>query len=275
MTATATRLRRTSAAKPLVSEAFRVNALGWVTIAGLLVLWQAASFLGFLDSDVIPSALNVFTTLFQLLFTGAFWADLGATVYSALSGLGLVLIIGSVSALCIATIRPVEKSTWFLIEFLKPIPPIALIPLGLLLWGPSPTMKITLVTFGALWPFLTQMVYGIRQTNNVALDMAATYRLGRRLTVQYIVLPTLLPYALTGLRISASVAIIVSVVTELVGGANGVGQTIAVSQANGVLDTMYAYIITAGLLGVAINVIFGMLEKPLLFWHPSLRGDKE
>lgn len=275
-TTTETRLRRTSNTKPLLgSESFRLSALGWATIVVLIVLWQVASVIGLLDSDVIPSAWSVFTTLFQLLFTGAFWADLGATVYSALSGLGLVLVIGSIAALCIATIRPVEKSTWFLIEFLKPIPPIALIPLGLLLWGPSPTMKITLITFGALWPFLTQMVYGIRQTNNVALDMAATYRLGRRLTVQHIILPTLLPYAFTGLRISASVAIIVSVVTELVGGADGVGQTIAVSQANGVLGTMYAYIITAGLLGVAINVIFGMLEKPLLFWHPSLRGDKE
>src|SRR5699024_4272272 len=189
---TATLLQRTSTVKPLSSEAFRLSALGWATIVGFLLLWQAASFLGFLDAEVIPSAREVFTTLFQLLFTGAFWDDLGATVYSALSGLGLVLIIGSVAALCIATLRPVEKSTWFLIEFLKPIPPIALIPLGLLLWGPSPTMKITLITFGALWPFLTQMVYGIRQTNNVALDMAATYRLGRRLTTQYIVLPTLL-----------------------------------------------------------------------------------
>lgn len=82
-----------------------------------------------------------------------------------------------------------------------------------------------------------------------------------------------MPYALTGLRISASIAIIVSVVTELIGGANGIGQTIAVSQANGVIDTMYAYIITAGILGVAINVAFGLLEKPLLFWHPSQRGE--
>lgn len=250
------------------------KSIGWVTILVAMGFWQLLSVAGVLASDVFPSAWAVIVELFQLITTSAFWLDIWATVSGALIGLLLVLVIGSVAALLIGTMRSVDRSTWFVIEFLKPVPPIALIPLGLLLWGPSPTMKIALVTFGAMWPFLTQMVYGIRQTNNVALDMASSYRLGWRLTTQHIVLPTLVPYALTGLRISASIAVIVAVVTELVGGADGIGQTIAVSQANGVLDTMYAYIITAGVLGVGINVVFGLLEKPLLFWHPSQQGGK-
>lgn len=268
MTAVAT-TRRTAQARrgPLLE-----TGLGWITILAALALWQLLSVAGVLDRDVIPSAFDVITELVRLLGTPEFWGDLWATVSSALGGLLIVLCLGSVLALIIGTVRPVERSTWFVIEFLKPIPPIALIPLGLLLWGPSPTMKVTLIAFGALWPFLTQMIYGIRQTNNVALDMASSYRLGWWLTTSRIIVPTLLPYALTGLRISASIAVIVSVVTELVGGADGIGQTIAVSQANGVLDTMYAYIITAGLLGVTINLIFGLIEKPLLFWHPSQRG---
>lgn len=255
------------------SRSFLEKSIGWFTIIAAVGVWQLLSASGVLASDVIPSAFDVIRELVSLLVTKTYWLDIWATVYSALVGLLLVLCIGTVAALLIGMLRPVDRSTWFVIEFLKPVPPIALIPLGLLLWGPSPTMKIVLITFGAMWPFLTQMVYGVRQTNNVALDMAASYRLGWRQTAQSVVLPALVPYALTGLRISASIAIIVSVVTELVGGANGVGQTIAVSQANGVIDTMYAYIITAGLLGVAVNVAFGLLEKPLLFWHPSQRGE--
>jgi ABC-type nitrate/sulfonate/bicarbonate transport system permease component len=248
-------------------------ALGAAAVAGVLGLWEALSRTGVLDTQVFPAASTVLAELWRLLGTGAFWGDLWATLSSALSGLGLVVLLGTVAAMLIGLIRFVENSTWVVVEFLKPIPPIALIPLGLLLWGPSPTMKVTLITFGALWPFLTQMVYGIRQTNNVALDMASSYRLGWWLTTTRIVVPTLLPYALTGLRISASIAVIVSVVTELIGGASGIGQTIAVAQINNLLPTMYAYILTAGLLGVAINLVFQALEKPLLFWHPSQRGD--
>lgn len=247
--------------------------LGAAAVVGVLGLWELLGRTGVLDTQVFPAASTVLAELWRLLGTASFWGDLWATLSSSLTGLALVVLIGTVAAMLIGLIRFVENSTWVVVEFLKPIPPIALIPLGLLLWGPSPTMKVTLITFGALWPFLTQMVYGIRQTNNVALDMAQSYRLGWWLTTTRIVVPTLLPYALTGLRISASIAVIVSVVTELIGGASGIGQTIAVAQINNLLPTMYAYILTAGLLGVAINLVFQALEKPLLFWHPSQRGD--
>lgn len=247
--------------------------LGAAAVLALLAVWQLASVVGLLDRDIVPSAADVLGELARLVGTGGFWTTVGHTVSSALAGLFLVWVIGSGLALLIGLVRPVEESTWLVLEFLKPIPPIALIPLGLLLWGPSPTMKISLITFGALWPFLTQVVYGIKDTNDVALDMARSYRLGWWLTTTRIIVPSILPYALTGLRISASIAVIVSVVTELVGGARGIGQAITVTQIDGQLPAMYAWIITAGLLGVAINLIFTAVEKPLLSWHPSQRGE--
>lgn len=248
--------------------------LGAGAILAVLAIWQVFSWSGVLNREIVPSAAEVLGELARLATTGGFWTTVGHTVSSALAGLFLVWVIGSALALVIGLIRPVEESTWLVIEFLKPIPPIALIPLGLLLWGPSPTMKITLITFGALWPFLTQVVYGIKDTNNVVLDMARSYRLGWWLTTTRIIVPSILPYALTGLRISASIAVIVSVVTELVGGARGIGQAITVTQVDGQLPAMYAWIITAGLLGVAINLIFTAVERPLLSWHPSQRGER-
>ena len=248
-------------------------ALGAGAVLAALALWEVFTRSGVIDPQQVPPASTTLADLGRLAGTGGFWENVWGTVSSALAGLALVIVLGGIAALLIGLVGFVRHSTWMVVEFLKPIPPIALIPLGLLLWGPSPTMKITLITFGAIWPFLTQMVYGIRQTNDVALDMARSYRLGWWLTTSRIVIPTLLPYALTGLRISASIAVIISVVTELVGGASGIGQAIAVAQINNVMPTMYAYILTAGLLGVAINLLFTVLEKPLLFWHPSQRGD--
>lgn len=246
---------------------------GVLAVLGVFVAWELLARSGVLDTSVIPGAGAVLAEMARLAATGDYWADLWHTVSGALAGLGLVIAIGTGLALLIGLVRAVEESTWFLVEFLKPIPPIALIPLGLLLWGPAATMKIALVTFGALWPFLTQMLYGLRQTSGVALEMARSYRLGWWQTVARVHIPSLLPFALTGMRISASLAVIVAVVTELVGGADGLGQTITVSQANGLMPTMYAYILTAGVLGMAINLIFRLAERSLLFWHPSQREE--
>lgn len=188
-------------------------------------------------------------------------------------GLGLVLVIGIPAALAIGLSRFVRESTWILIEFLKPIPPVAMIPLGLLLWGPTQTMKLTLITFGAIWPFLMQLVDGIRQVDAAVLDTARSYRLTRFQTITLVVLPSLLPFAATGLRVAAAIALIVAVVTELIGGATGLGREIVVAQSSGALPQMYALIVTAGLLGLLTNSLFAAAERPLLFWHPRFRKD--
>lgn len=247
--------------------------LGASAVIAVIALWELLTRVGVMDPDVIPSAGAVLGAWGEAVAAPDYWADLWATLSGALAGLALAIAIGAAAAFLIGLVKSVEESTFFVIEFLKPIPPIALIPLGLLLWGPAPTMKISLVAFGALWPFLTQMLYGLRQTNGVALEMARSYRLGWYLTLVHVHLPSLAPFALTGARISASLAVIVAVVVELVGGAAGLGQTITVAQANGLLPIMYAYILTAGVLGMAINLIFRAAERSLLFWHPSQRSE--
>ncbi|QVQ51212.1 ABC transporter permease [Spiractinospora alimapuensis] len=247
--------------------------LGVSAVVAVIALWESLTRVGVVDPNVIPSAGAVLGAWGEAVSGANYWTDLWATLSGALAGLAIAVAIGSVASFLIGLIRSVEESTFFVIEFLKPIPPIALIPLGLLLWGPAPTMKISLVAFGALWPFLTQMLYGLRQTNGVALEMARSYRLGWYLTLKCVHLPSLTPFALTGARISASLAVIVAVVVELVGGAAGLGQTITVAQANGLLPVMYAYILTAGVLGMAINLIFRAAERSLLFWHPSQRSE--
>jgi ABC-type nitrate/sulfonate/bicarbonate transport system permease component len=238
-------------------------------------LWEAASRTGLMPATSLPPASEVLAAWPALAAAPAFWTAVGHTLASAIGGLGIVVLIAVPLALAIGLSRFARESTWLVIEFLKPIPPVAMIPLGLLLWGPSETMKLTLICFGALWPFLTQMVYGIGQVDHVALDMARSYRLKAWLTTSRIVVPSLLPFAATGLRVSASIAIVVSVVTELIGGAAGLGRDIMIAQSSGNLPAMYALILTTGLLGLLINFAFAAAERPLLFWHPSQRKDAE
>lgn len=248
--------------------------LGLATVVAVLVIWELLARTGVLPASTLPPASDVFLRLGELAAIPAFWAVVWETVSSALAGLGLVVLLGVPLALAIGLSAFVRDSTWLVLEFLRPIPPVAMIPLGLLLWGPTETMKLTLITFGAIWPFLVQMVDGIRQVDQALLDTARSYRLTRWQTISRIVLPSLLPFAATGLRVAAAIALIVAVVTELIGGAAGLGREIVVAQSSGALPQMYALIVTAGLLGLLTNAAFSAAEKPLLFWHPRIRKDQ-
>ncbi|WP_244250873.1 ABC transporter permease [Arthrobacter crystallopoietes] len=247
--------------------------LGTGPVVVLFLLWELASVTGILPVASIPPASDVIVAFGAQLVSGGFWLALWDTLSVALLGLVLIVLIAAPIALVIGLSRWWQESTWFVLEFLKPIPPVALIPLGLLLWGPSPGMKLFLIVFGAIWPLLTQLVYGLREVNGVAQDMAKSYRLGPWLTTTRLVFPSVLPFATTGLRISAAIAVVIAVVTEMIGGAAGLGQNIVVAQSANALAEMYALIIAAGLLGLGINLVFRFGEKPLLFWHPSIREE--
>lgn len=249
------------------------SALGLVTTVALILCWELGSRTGVIPATTLPAASEVAAQLVELVQTPAYWAVVWQTLSSALLGVGLTVLIGVPVALAIGMSRFVRESTMLLVEFLKPIPPVAMIPLGLLLWGPTLTMKLTLITFGALWPFLVQMVDGVRQIDGAVLDTARSYRLTRTQTITRVILPSLLPFAATGLRVAAAVALIVAVVTELIGGAAGLGREIIIAQSAGALPQMYALIVTAGILGLLTNAVFAAAEKPLLFWHPRFRKD--
>ncbi|AUI51509.1 ABC transporter permease [Arthrobacter crystallopoietes] len=245
--------------------------LGAGTVVVLFLLWELASATGVLPAASLPPASDVIVAFGAQLFAAGFWLALWDTLSMALLGLVLIVLIAAPIALVIGLSHWWQESTWFVLEFLKPIPPVALIPLGLLLWGPTPGMKLFLIVFGAIWPLLTQLVYGFKEVNGVARDMAKSYRLGWWLTTSRLVFPSVLPFATTGLRISAAIAVVIAVVTEMIGGAAGLGQNIVVAQSANALAEMYALIIAAGLLGLGINLMFRFGEKPLLFWHPSIR----
>jgi ABC-type nitrate/sulfonate/bicarbonate transport system permease component len=209
----------------------------------------------------------------HLVSDPTFWSSLGHTVSSWLTGCLLSCLIAIPLGILIGTSRFADDSTRGVLEFLKPIPPIALIPVALLVWGPSTTMKLTLIAFGATRVLLIQVVYGVRAVDQVALSMARSYRLGRVQTLRRVVLPGMSPYIVTGLRVSAAVALIVTIVTEMVGGVPGLGQGILEAQNANALPRMYAMILLSGALGLAANGAFELIERQLLRWHPSRRKD--
>ena len=234
---------------------------------------ELASRLDLLPHREFPPLVSVTgTTLLDQLPLPAFWADVLATLEGWAIGLGLAALLAFPAGILVGSNRTAYRMVRAPIEFLRPIPSVALIPLAVLVFGTQLPDKVFLVTFACFWPLLFQTIYGVQDVDPVAIDTARSFGIGRAGRLLFVTLPSAAPYLATGLRISSSVALILAVTSELVVGVPGLGHSINVAQSSGDYALMYALIAVAGLLGVALNAGFRAVERRALRWHPSERG---
>ncbi|MDX6317557.1 MAG: hypothetical protein QOD35_957, partial [Nocardioidaceae bacterium] len=137
-------------------------------------------------------------------------------------------------------------------------------------------MKVVLVSFAVTWPLLVQTSYGVKSMDPVIRDTARSLRMGRYRRFFTVVLPSAAPFIATGMRVAAASALTITIVTELIAGGSGLGVRISNAAISGVtaLPTMYGLIIAAGLLGVAVALLFTAAEKRLLRWHEAYRPEQ-
>lgn len=240
-------------------------------LAVVLAGFELAPRIGLLPRSSFPPVSEIFSALASLVVSGAFWS----TVWDTLSAWGISMVIVTVIGVPLGFMMGASRIfgllTRLTVDFLRPIPSVALIPLLVLIYGINPSLKITLGVFGALWPLLFQAMYGIRDVDPVARDTAKAFGLSPLARLRRVILPSTAPFVATGMRLAASVALILVVTGEYIVGVNGLGKQVFFYQSGGVYDTMYAYIVAAGLLGVAINLVFTGIERRVLFWHASQR----
>ena len=156
-----------------------------------------------------------------------------------------------------------------LVEFMRPIPSVALIPLGILLWGQGLSMKVILVAYATVWPILFNTIYGVRDVDPIAVQTARCFGLGSIAILRRISLPSAAPLIFTGIRISASIGLIVVVGSELLASAqSGIGSYILfVSLNGGQMDSVIAGAAIAGIVGALINSVLEQIDRRLFAWR--------
>jgi ABC-type nitrate/sulfonate/bicarbonate transport system permease component len=159
------------------------------------------------------------------------------------------------------------------IDFLRPIPSVALVPLAVLLFGTQLRSALVLIVYAAFWQVLVQTLYGVQDVDPVADETARCYGLGRFARIRYVVWPTAKPYVATGVRLAASVALILAVTAELVIGSPGLGREITTAQSGGAIALTYGLILVTGVFGLAVNIGIRALERRVLAWHVSVREE--
>jgi ABC-type nitrate/sulfonate/bicarbonate transport system permease component len=248
-------------------------ALGAAGILLFLLAWEMLPRLGLVNERYLPPASRVLIQFFTYLGQPAFWSDVAQAVIVWALGLGISIVAAVALGLLIGSSSFLRKATHSTIEFLRPIPSVALIPLAVLLFGVKIESSLLLVVYASFWQVLLQVLYGVADVDPVAENTARSYGLGRIARIRHVVWPTTLPYLMTGIRLASAVALILAITAELVIGSPGLGQQIALTQSGGAVTEMYALIVATGLIGVLINAGVRLIEKRVLAWHTSVRGE--
>jgi ABC-type nitrate/sulfonate/bicarbonate transport system permease component len=248
--------------------------LGLSGLLGLGVLVEVLPHTGLVRAHDLPPTSRIIGALVEQAGRSQFWLALWDTVRTWILGLAIAVAAGVLLGVLIGSIPLLRAITASTVEFLRPIPSVALIPLVVLLYGSRISSTLILVVYASFWQVLVQVLHGVADIDPVARDTAHSYRFGRWTTVRYLIWPTALPYVVTGIRLATSVALILAITGELVIGSPGLGAEIATAQASDAAPQMYALVLVTGLIGVAANLLTRAAERRALAWHPAQRREE-
>lgn len=272
LTSTATTPTRRISAQQALQTTSAANVLLGRIIFVILVLavWQWVAIASAM-ARTISTPWDTLTAFFSLLSRAEVWADIGLTMQSALIGLVICTIAGVLTGLLLSLRDSMYISASFVIDFLRTVPGLAVIPLGILVFGPTLRLDLLMIVLSALWPILLQTVYAVRQLDRETLDTARTYRVPAWRRMMFIMLPACSPRIATGIRISATMSLLLAIGTQLIAGSPGLGNRISMYQQNAGYAEMFACIIMAGLLGILVNASLKLVEARVLRWHLTPR----
>ncbi|MDG4808797.1 ABC transporter permease [Micromonospora sp. WMMD1120] len=244
-----------------------LHALGLPVL--LLVVW---GLLATRTTSLFFPAPSTIAKAFVDTWVGpAFVADVLPSL--ARLGLGIVasVVLGVAAGTVIGLVHSLRDLLEPVLEFLRAIPPPVLIPVAMLLLGITDTMKVVVVVSGAVWPILLNTIEGVRATDSVLTETAASFRISRWERLWFLVLPAASPRIMAGVRQALSVALILMVISEMFASSSGLGYRIAYFQRNYLIAEMWSGILLLGLVGVGLAVAFGLVERRVLRWYHGIR----
>jgi len=247
----------------------KTRAIPWIVPVLLLILWQAAAELDWINQRVLPAPSNVIQAGWRLLISGELGHHLYASFWRAATGFaigaGLGLLLGLITGLS----RIGEALFDTSLQMLRNIPPLAILPLVILWFGIDEPAKIFLVAFGTLFPVYLNTYHGIRSLDKDLLEMARSYDVSGKALLLHVVLPGALPSILVGVRYALSIAWIILIVAETLATNSGIGYLAANAREFMQTDVVVLSILLYALLGKAVDILVRRLEQRCLRWHPS------
>lgn len=258
--------RRRAQGRPAGRAAAFPPLRGLLPLGVLLLVWQLRASDG---SPYFPAPSRWITGLGDLWTNGTLWPAAMQTLSTFAVALTVATFLGTLLGLVVGASRMADRALGPTLEFARAMPPAAVVPIAALLIGYDTTMKVAVVTLAAVWSVLLNTRTGVRSLDPVLLDMARSLRLSGFDRARKCVLPALLPSIFLGVRVAAPVALVITLLVEIVTRIDGVGALMATAQRNYLSGQVYGLILVAGLFSFLVNGLVSMLQAYAFRHRPT------
>ena len=230
----------------------------------LLIWWQAAANSGSINTRLIPSPLMVIENFKEIILNGRLWKNLSVSFSRVVVGFLIGAALGLIFGFVMGLFKNVNLLLTLFVSVLRPIPTIALIPVFILILGIGESSKYAIIAIGSFWSVLLNTINGVDSVDSKLLEVGYAYRISKKDQIFRIVLPSALPSILTGLRLGVGSAWISVIGAEMLAASRGIGYMITYARDNSQVSTMYAGVLTIGIVGLIIDRVLISIQKVYL-----------
>ena len=236
----------------------------------VLVAWGVAS--SGSETYYFPPLTDILETFADTWLFERVGSDVVPSLLRMGAGYAIAVVLGIALGLLLGMSRSARRAAAPIVEFLRSIPPPALLPFAILVIGVGNSMKVAIIAFVCVWPILLNTIAGVTGVDPTLRDTTQVYGIDTRDRIWRVMLPAASPQIFAGMRTSLSLALIMMVISEMVASTNGIGYFVLEKQRTFAIPEMWSGILLLGILGYALNGIFVLIERRLLRWHRGARA---
>lgn len=251
------------------STRWRDLARRWTAILLFLAAWEIVPRTGIVNQIFLPPMSQVASHLFAALASGELEKHILLSLGRSIAGFSLALSVALPLGFVLGWFKTFEKYVEPLIQVFRQTSAFALFPLFIVVLGIGEVSKIAIIFYGAQWPILLNTISGVKNVDPLLVKSARSMGLGKFALFRKVVLPAALPSIFTGLRLAATLSILIIVSAEMMGASAGIGYVLTNSQYNFDILRMYAAIVTLALIGLGTNWLLVTFERRLTGWKPD------
>jgi len=232
----------------------------------IVVVWEVVCRTGLVSSYAMPAPEAVVKTAVESIRDGSLWGHILTSFFRVHEGFMLAVTFGLVIGIAMGLSKKAERFFEVTVQILKPIPPIAWIPLAILWFGIGEQSKLYIIFLGAFFPILLNTISGVHNLDPRYLELAEVYEVDRRRLIGRIILPGALPEILTGIRVGLGNAWVCVVAAEMIAASQGIGYMLSNGRSMSRPDIVILGMLLIGIIGKLVDDLLKYIFSKLIEW---------
>ncbi|MGQ0731266.1 ABC transporter permease [Acidovorax sp.] len=244
----------------------------WIELALPVALFALLYVASSQSANFYFPPLSAILDQFQKLWLGPrFLSDVVPSFQRLMAGYVLACVAGIALGVPIGVYPKLRRAVEPVMEFFRAVPPVAVIPLLIVVMGFGDGMKVTVIVAGAVWPILLNTVEGVKAADAVLDETCRIYRINGIARLRHFIVPGALPQIVVGMRLGLSIGIVLMTISEMFAALDGLGAAIIYFQRSYEIPQMWSGVLMLGLFGFALSLVFRLFERQVLMWYHGMR----